>query len=177
MKKENKKMAQQRRAAERQRQERNRKIKSVAVYLIPAVLIILLLGWIIVDAVKEKKSEAEDTEVTLEVDSTVEEEDVEESGITLITDTNAKVADGDTVNIDYVGYIDGEPFEGGDTQGMGTDLEIGSGSYIDDFEEQLIGHNVGETVNVVADFPENYGNMDLRGKEAEFVVTINGIYQ
>lgn len=93
------------------------------------------------------------------------------------TDTSLAVADGDTVNIDYTGYIDDVAFDGGSTDGAGTDLTIGSGSYIDDFEEQLIGCNVGDTVTVTVTFPEDYGDEDLNGKEAVFEVTINGIYQ
>lgn len=93
------------------------------------------------------------------------------------TDTSLEVADGDTVNIDYVGYVDDVAFEGGNTEGRGTDLTIGSGSYIDDFEEQLIGHKVGEQVTVEVTFPEDYGQEELNGKDARFEVTINGIYQ
>jgi trigger factor len=97
---------------------------------------------------------------------------------TLYTGTDVAVADGDTVNIDYVGTVDGEEFSGGNTQGMGRDLTIGSGSYIDDFEEQLIGHYVGETVEVKVTFPDSYSNNeDLSGKEAVFETVINGIYQ
>ena len=92
-------------------------------------------------------------------------------------DKSLVVKDGDTVNIDYVGYIDDVAFEGGNTQGQGTSLTIGSGSYIDDFEEQLIGHNVGDNVTVNVTFPENYGNDELNGKDARFEVTINGIYE
>lgn len=92
------------------------------------------------------------------------------------TDTSLTVENGDTVNIDYVGYIDGVAFDGGNTQGAGTALTIGSGYYIDDFEEQLIGHHVGDRVEVTASFPENYGDEDLNGKEAVFDVVINGIY-
>lgn len=92
-------------------------------------------------------------------------------------DKNLVVKDGDTVNIDYIGYVDDVAFEGGNTQGQGTSLTIGSGSYIDDFEEQLIGHNVGDNVTVNVTFPENYGNDELNGKEARFEVTINGIYE
>lgn len=84
------------------------------------------------------------------------------------------VQDGDVVNIDYVGSIDGEKFDGGSA----TDslLTIGSNSFIDDFEDQLIGHTVGETVDVNVTFPETYSNNpDLAGKDALFVVTINKI--
>ena len=93
------------------------------------------------------------------------------------TDKSLVVADGDTVNIDYVGSIDGVEFAGGNTNGAGAQLTIGSGTYIDDFEEQLIGHNVGDEVDVNVTFPENYGNEELNGKEALFKVVINGIYK
>lgn len=93
------------------------------------------------------------------------------------TDTSLTVEDGDTVNIDYIGYIDDVAFDGGSTGGTGTSLTIGSGQYIDDFEEQLIGHNVGDMVAVNVTFPEDYGNEELNGKEARFDVTINGIYE
>ena len=93
------------------------------------------------------------------------------------TDTSLTVADGDTVNIDYTGYVDDVAFDGGSTDGNGADLTIGSGTYIDDFEEQLVGHNVGENVQVTVTFPEDYGVEELNGKEAVFDVTINGIYE
>lgn len=93
------------------------------------------------------------------------------------TDTSLVVADGDTVNIDYTGYVDDVPFDGGSTDGAGTSLTIGSGRYIDDFEEQLIGHHVGETVTVNVTFPEDYSSEELQGKDARFEVTINGIYE
>lgn len=95
----------------------------------------------------------------------------------LVTDESVLVADGDKINLDYVGYVDGEAFEGGDTKGAGTELTIGSGSYIDDFEEQLIGYAPGARVEVNVTFPENYGNEKLNGKDALFNVTINGIYK
>lgn len=93
----------------------------------------------------------------------------------LSTDSDAVIADGDVVNIDYVGTIDGVEFEGGNSGGAGYDLTIGSGLFIDDFEEQLIGHKAGENVTVEATFPEDYGTEDLNGKDAIFAVTINGI--
>ena len=91
------------------------------------------------------------------------------------------VAEGDTINLDYIGYADGEAFEGGSTDGAGTTLLIGSHSYIDDFEEQLIGHEVGEEgIEVNVTFPDDYKNQDntiseLAGKDATFVCTINSI--
>lgn len=82
---------------------------------------------------------------------------------------------GDTVNIDYVGTIDGVAFAGGSTEGSGTDVTIGVTSYIDDFLFQLIGHKAGETVNIEVTFPENYGNEELNGKDAVFVTKVNYI--
>lgn len=115
-----------------------------------------------------------------EVAATAEEvdEDIQstlESHKELNTDTTLTIADGDEVNIDYVGTIDGVEFEGGNSNGAGYDLTIGSGSFIDDFEQQLIGHKPGENVTVEATFPENYSNSDVAGKDASFAVTINGI--
>ncbi len=97
--------------------------------------------------------------------------------MTLNKDTSLVVEDGDTINIDYVGTIDGEEFTGNSTGGKGEQALIGSGSYIDDFEDQLIGHHVGETVDVTVTFPEDYPDDTMRNKEAVFVTVINGIYQ
>ena len=96
---------------------------------------------------------------------------------TLNTEEGLVVKEGDTVNIDYTGYKDGEAFEGGSTNGAGADLTIGSGMYIDGFEDGLIGHAVGETVDLNLTFPENYGATDLAGADVVFTVTINGIYE
>ena len=93
------------------------------------------------------------------------------------TDSSLEVKDGDTVNIDYVGKIDDVAFDGGSTDGNGTDLVIGSGSYIDNFEEQLIGAHPGDKVEVKVTFPDDYQATDLAGKEAVFDVTVNGIYE
>ena len=82
------------------------------------------------------------------------------------------IADGDTVNIDYEGKIDGVAFDGGTGN---YDLEIGSGSFIDGFEEQLVGVAVGETVDLNVTFPEDYGAEELAGKDAVFTVTANYI--
>lgn len=85
------------------------------------------------------------------------------------------VEDGDIVNIDYTGYKDGEAFDGGSTDGAGTALWIGSDSYIDGFEDGLIGVMPGETVDLNLTFPENYSSTDLAGAEVVFTVTVNGI--
>lgn len=98
------------------------------------------------------------------------------SNRTLNEDAAAEIADGDTISLDYVGTVDGEEFEGGNTNGNGAELVIGSGSYVDDFEQQLIGHHPGEDVTVDVTFPEDYSSEDLQGKDAQFAVHINGIY-
>lgn len=95
----------------------------------------------------------------------------------LSKDTTITAKDGDKVNIDYVGTIEGIPFDGGNTQGNGSDVTIGSGSLIDDFEEQLIGHRVGDSFDVTVTFPDDYpNNPELEGQEAVFSVVMNGIY-
>jgi trigger factor len=91
--------------------------------------------------------------------------------------TDRAVVDGDTVNIDYVGSVDGVPFDGGNTNGQGTAVTIGVTSYIDDFLEQLIGHTPGDTFDVNVTFPEDYGVDELNGKDAVFVTTVNAITQ
>lgn len=90
-----------------------------------------------------------------------------------ITVEDRPVMDKDIVNIDYAGSIDGVAFDGGTAEGQ--PLEIGSHSFIDNFEEQLIGHSIGEEVDVHVTFPEEYHAEDLAGKPALFKVKINGI--
>ena len=80
--------------------------------------------------------------------------------------------EGDTVNIDYVGKIDGEEFDGGSDQG--ADLKLGSGKVIDGFEDGLIGAKKGETRTLNLTFPEDY-TQDLAGKAVEFTVTVNAV--
>lgn len=86
-----------------------------------------------------------------------------------------EIVDGDTVNIDYVGSVDGVEFEGGSTGGAGTSVTIGVTSYIDDFLAQLIGHKPGESFDIEVTFPENYGVENLNGKDAVFAITVNYI--
>lgn len=80
------------------------------------------------------------------------------------------VEDGDVVNISYVGTIDGEAFEGGSSDSY--DLTIGSGTFIDGFEDGLIGTSVGETTELHLKFPEDYHSADLAGKDVVFTVTV-----
>ena len=83
------------------------------------------------------------------------------------------VKNGDIVNIDYEGLKDGVAFDGGTAKG--TDLEIGSGSFIPGFEEGLIGATVGKQVDVKTTFPEDYSSKELAGQEVVFKVTVNSI--
>lgn len=86
--------------------------------------------------------------------------------------TDRAVAVGDIVNIDFVGYIDGVEFEGGSGQ---YNLEIGSGDFIDGFEDGLIGVMPGEVVELNLTFPADYGSADLAGKAVVFEVRVNHI--
>ena len=124
----------------------------------------------------EAADATETPEATEAADATETPEATEEA-TAYSTDTSLTVKDGDTVNIDYVGKIDGTAFDGGSTNGKGTDLVIGSGSYIDDFEDQLVGAHPGDKVEVTVTFPDDYQATDLAGKEAVFDVTVNGIYE
>lgn len=83
------------------------------------------------------------------------------------------VQEGDTVNIDYVGYRDGVAFDGGTAQGY--DLTIGSGAFISGFEDGLIGGNVGDTVTLDLTFPDDYHSEEMAGASVSFEVTINSI--
>ena len=97
--------------------------------------------------------------------------------------TGRAAQSGDVANIDYTGTVDGVAFTGGTATGY--DLTLGSGSFIDGFEDQIIGHNVGDTFDVTVTFPDGYGDstdaegntIALSGKEAVFSVTLNAITQ
>lgn len=97
--------------------------------------------------------------------------------------TDRAAQNGDVVNIDYSGTVDGVAFNGGTYQGY--DLTLGSGSFITGFEDQIVGHNTGDTFDVTVTFPEGYGDstdaegntITLSGKEAVFSVTLNAITQ
>ena len=88
-------------------------------------------------------------------------------------DASYKAKKGDAVNIDYVGKIDKVEFEGGAAQGY--QLELGSKSFIDDFEDQLVGKKAGEQVKVKVKFPKEYHNAEFASKAAEFEVKVNSV--
>lgn len=108
-----------------------------------------------------------DEEVTAEIDR------VREQNARTITVEDRAVQDKDQTVIDFEGFVDGEAFEGG--KGEDYPLTIGSHSFIDTFEEQLIGKNIGDEVEVNVTFPEDYHSQELAGKKAMFKVNIKSI--
>ena len=131
-------------------------------------------------AVKPEVTLGEYKGVTVEkAETTVSAKEVNEKLVAEL-EKNARVVEvereikkDDIANIDFVGSVDGVEFEGG--KGEDYPLTIGSGTFIPGFEDQLIGHKAGETVDVKVTFPENYGAKDLAGKEALFVTTIKTV--
>ena len=130
-------------------------------------------------AIPLKKADIEPTEdeVQSQIDSLLDQH------ATTAEVTGRAAANGDTVTIDYSGTVGGVAFTGGTYSGYS--LQLGSGTFIDGFEDQIVGHNVGDTFDVKVTFPEGYsdstdaeGNtLVLSGKEAVFSVTLNGISQ
>ncbi|MCQ2910921.1 MAG: trigger factor [Clostridia bacterium] len=121
---------------------------------------------------KGVKVEEESTEVTDEdVDNAIKQDAEKNARLVSVEDRNTK--NGDTVNIDFVGSVDGVEFEGGAAKGF--DLQLGSKTFIDNFEEQLEDKKIGDDVVVKVKFPKDYGKEDLAGKKAEFKVKINSI--
>ncbi|MBD5087534.1 MAG: trigger factor [Clostridiales bacterium] len=113
-----------------------------------------------------------DTEVT-DADLEAEIDKVREQNARTITVEDRPVQDKDMTVIDFEGFVDGETFEGGKAEDYS--LTIGSHSFIDTFEEQLIGKNIGEEVEVNVTFPEEYHARELAGKPAMFKVTVKEI--
>ena len=104
-----------------------------------------------------------DDEVTNEMESKAVE----------LTGSDVTVEDGDTAIIDFVGKLNGVAFDGGTASNY--ELEIGSGSFIDGFEDGLIGVKKGDTVDLNLTFPESYQSTELAGKDVVFTVTVNGV--
>ena len=117
--------------------------------------------------VEKKTVEVTDEELQAELDR------VRESNSRMITVDDRATEDGDTVVIDFDGYVDGEQFEGGKADDY--TLVLGSHSFIDTFEDQLVGKNIGEDVEVNVTFPEQYQAEELQGKPAVFMVKIKVI--
>ena len=118
-------------------------------------------------------AEVDPIEITDEdIDERINQEirNSEEASETL---TEGTVEEGDIANIDFTGKKDGVAFDGGTAEGY--DLEIGSGSFIDGFEDGLIGVAIGDTVDLNLTFPEQYGNADLAGQDVVFTVKVNSV--
>jgi len=121
---------------------------------------------------KELKVEKQDREVT---DQDVEDrlQNQREQQAEMVIKEDEPAANGDTVVIDFEGFVDGEAFEGG--QAENHSLELGSNSFIPGFEEQLVGAKAGDNLDVTVTFPEDYQAEDLAGKEAVFKVTVHEV--
>ena len=117
--------------------------------------------------VPKAKPEVTDEDVEAELKK------VQEQNSRLVAVEDRPVADGDQIIIDFAGFIDGEAFEGGTAEDY--PLTIGSHSFIDTFEEQLIGKNIGEEAEVNVTFPAEYHAAELAGKPALFKVTVKEI--
>ena len=117
--------------------------------------------------VEKKEAEVREEEITAEIDK------AREANSRLITIEDRATEDGDTVIIDFDGYVDGKQFEGGYAEDY--TLVLGSHSFIDNFEDQLVGKNLGEDVEVNVTFPEEYHVDELKGKPALFKVKIKEI--
>ena len=126
-----------------------------------------------------KLGDYKNLEVSVDVEKEVTDADVEEriererNNLAELVIKEAAAENGDTVVIDFVGSIDGVEFDGG--KGENFSLGLGSGQFIPGFEDQLVGHSAGETVDVIVTFPEDYQAEDLAGKEAKFVTTIHEV--
>ena len=109
--------------------------------------------------------------------------DAIEQEIDKIRDRNARfvqeseeaIKDGDTITLDFEGFVDGVAFDGG--KGENYELKIGSGSFIPGFEAQIVGHKIGEDFDVNVTFPEDYSAKDLAGKAATFKCTVKSLKQ
>lgn len=116
---------------------------------------------------KAKVQKVKSADIDAELDK------VRERNARFVEITDRAVKDGDQVNLDYCGKTDGVAFEGGTAEKQ--TLTIGSHTFIEGFEEQLIGMNIGETKDINVTFPAEYHSAELAGKPAVFTVTINGI--
>ncbi len=117
--------------------------------------------------IKKPTYAVEDGEVEKQI------KDMQEKNARIENKKDGNIEKGDIAVIDFKGYVDGNAFEGG--EGSEYPLEIGSGTFIDNFEEQLIGLTVGDKKEVNVTFPEAYGKEELNGKPAMFEVEVKGI--
>lgn len=179
MKKENRKAAQERRAKQRAAEARKKKIIHV---LVPTIIIaacaVLVIG--IVYSAKQADSDVKTSDSAYDSTGSVTAYSAANASVSTASTSESVVSEsaqtaemGDTVVIDYVGKIDGEAFDGGTAENQ--TLTLGSGTYIDGFEDQIVGHQVGETFDINVTFPDDYGASDLAGKDAVFTITLDAI--
>ena len=117
--------------------------------------------------VTKKSDEVTDEDVDAEVKK------VQERNSRLVSVEDRPSENGDTVVIDFEGFVDGVPFEGGKSEGYS--IELGSKQFIPGFEEQLVGHNVEDSFDITVTFPEDYQAEELKGKEAVFKIKLHDI--
>ncbi len=125
-----------------------------------------------IDGYKGIEVEKKSTEVTDElIDKEIEQ--VRERNSRLVTVEDRAAENGDTAVIDFEGFVDGVAFEGGKAEGY--NLSLGSGNFIPGFEEQIVGHKTGEELSINVKFPDEYQAEELKGKDAEFKITLHEI--
>ncbi len=119
--------------------------------------------------VEKKVAQISDDEINAEIDK------ARDRNARFIQESENAVEDGDTVTLDFEGFVDGVAFDGG--KGENYELKIGSGSFIPGFEAQIVGHKIGEEFDVNVTFPEDYSAKDLAGKAATFKCTVKSLKQ
>ena len=125
-----------------------------------------------IDNYKGIEVEKKSTEVTDElIDKEIQQ--VRERNSRLVTVTDRPAETGDTVVIDFEGFVDGEAFDGGKAEGF--NLALGSGNFIPGFEDQIVGHSTGEEFSINVKFPESYQAEELQGQDAEFKIVLHEI--
>lgn len=117
--------------------------------------------------IKSLEPEVSDAEIQGEIDKMLDQ------NARMISVEDTAAADGDSVNIDFEGFVDDVPFDGGKAEGHL--LELGSHSFIDGFEDQLVGVKTGDELDITITFPEEYGAPELAGKEAVFKIKVNEV--
>ena len=204
MKKENKALAKKKKAAARKRANAAKKLKTILMIVIPCLIVAAAIGLIVYGEIRnnldysagltddgyikgvevsEYVTLADYSGVSVDEETLVSDEMVDEAideQLMELAEVNEKspitTKEGDKISIDFVGRVDGEEFENGSAEGF--PIVIGEGGMIDDFEDQLIGHKVGDKFTIEVTFPEEYGqDASLAGKDAEFDITIKGVYE
>lgn len=168
----------ERKRIEREQARKQALIKRTLTIVGIVVVAVLIVLAIVFGSMNSKKAQSSDdgsstsTSATSGSSSSTGTDTSTSSSSEMKTDTDYAVQSGDTVALDYAGKVDGVAFDGGTGS---YNLTLGSNSFIPGFEDQVIGHKVGETFDVTVTFPESYPNSpDLAGKEAVFTCKING---